>query len=154
MASCEFCQSLNPALPCKQGLPQSRDLEHVLALQLPATHDLHLRVRHAVVGAVGLERPHHVLALDHLPEDHVLPVQPGRLLSGDEELRPVGVRSRGLHWLVLLWGLQLAGNDRVSVLVRSRQDNFSGRTDLPLRSHDIWALSRERSEHLVCGMTV
>ncbi len=43
------------------------------------------------VGLVGLHLPDHVHALDHLAKDHVLAVQPGRLLGRDEELAAVGV---------------------------------------------------------------
>src|SRR5919204_2394871 len=45
----------------------------------------------AGVAVAGGDRVHHLHALDHLAEDGVLAVQPGRRHLGDEELRAVGV---------------------------------------------------------------
>ena len=45
------------------------------------------------LGAEALNLLDDVHPLHHLPEHHVLPVQPGSLGSADEELRVVGVRA-------------------------------------------------------------
>ena len=45
----------------------------------------------ACLGAEALDLLDDVHPLHHLPEHHVLPIQPGRLGCTDEELRVVGV---------------------------------------------------------------
>lgn len=63
----------------------------LLVGDLAAVLDHNRRRRPPAVGTDLLHGLNHVVPVHHLPEDDVLPVQPGGLLHADEELGPVRV---------------------------------------------------------------
>merc|ERR1719379_3228576 len=78
---------------------ESRELmrNRLARLELAAIRDHDRLPRLAALRADLLDRLHHVVALHHVAEDHVLPVQVRRLRRADEELRAVRVRPRVRH---------------------------------------------------------
>ena len=69
----------------------------MLVRQLPAPGDRHLLRRLPALGAALLDLLDHGVTRNHVPEDHVLAVQPVRLGGGDEELAAVGAGSAVGH---------------------------------------------------------
>eukprot|EP00469_Lotharella_globosa_P009903 CAMPEP_0167790076 /NCGR_PEP_ID=MMETSP0111_2-20121227/11090_1 /TAXON_ID=91324 /ORGANISM="Lotharella globosa, Strain CCCM811" /LENGTH=151 /DNA_ID=CAMNT_0007682415 /DNA_START=207 /DNA_END=662 /DNA_ORIENTATION=- len=89
-----------PILPFSLNLSSNDDL-----LKLATVGDSDRGLWASGGGTVALDQIDNVLALKDLPEHHVLAVEPRGGDSGDEELRPVGIRTRVRHAQVVLAGV-------------------------------------------------
>lgn len=57
-----------------------------LVLQYPASGEHHISLGRTTLAALRFHRLHDIHAIDHLAEDHMLAIEPGRALDRDEKL--------------------------------------------------------------------
>ena len=76
---------------------QTRFAHSAHLLELTTVGNDHWLLDGAIRGPKRLDRLDNIHALQHLPKDHMAAIEPRSGDSGDEKLRPVGVRPRIRH---------------------------------------------------------